>query len=211
MSGRCAPSLVVRLTCSSKSQWALIPASSTTRRSCISPQRPRASGRRNAVTRACVWALSSSELRRAIVTCSARAAWDRSRAASESRNWASTRVSVCFSGSTSPSTAARRASSSPVALAFTALSRPSAISRKRRVLASRACADRAWNRSASCPSTKAVRCSAARARSSAALARAARSVRAPASRVLAARKPMTAPTSRPMTSVRREITVISAY
>ena len=52
-------------TCSSKSQRALIPASSTTRRSCSSPQRPRASGRRSAVTSAWVWARSCSELCRA--------------------------------------------------------------------------------------------------------------------------------------------------
>ena len=56
MSGRSVPSPPRTVTCSSKSQRALIPASSTTRRSCISPQRPRASGRRRAVTRAWVWA-----------------------------------------------------------------------------------------------------------------------------------------------------------
>ena len=74
MSGRSAPSAAWTLTCSSKSQRALIPASSTTRRSCISPHRPRASGRRSAVTSAWVCTRSCSELCRAIVTCSASAA-----------------------------------------------------------------------------------------------------------------------------------------
>ena len=78
-------------------------------------------------------------------------------------------------------------------------------------LASSACADSAWNRSASCPSTRAVRCSAARARSSAALARAARSAVAPASRLRATRKPMTAPSSTPMASVSSEIRGMSPY
>src|SRR5215468_7493751 len=142
MSGRSAPSSVASPTCSSKSQRELIPASSTTRRSCISPHRPRASGRRRAVTSAWVSILSCSELCRAMCTCSASAAWDRTRSASESRSWFSTRARVSFSGPTRPSTAARRVSSSPAAFALAASSCPSAISRNRLVLASSAWADR---------------------------------------------------------------------
>ena len=209
MSGRNAPSSVVTPTCSSKSQRELIPASSTTRRSCISPQRPRASGRRSAVTSAWVSILSCSELWRAMCTCSASAAWDRTRSASESRSWASTRASVSFSGPTRFSTATRRVSSSPAAFALAASSRPSAISRNRRVLASSAWADSDWNRSASWPSTSAARSLAARARSSAALARAARPVAALASRLRAKRKPSTAPMAIPMSTASSEMTLMS--
>ena len=82
MSGRARPpSAPSTVTCSSKSHRALIPASSTTRRSCISPHRPRASGRRRAVTRAWVCSRSWSESARAIFTCSASAACDGRRAA----------------------------------------------------------------------------------------------------------------------------------
>ena len=120
MSGRCGPSAVLTLTCSSKSHRALIPASSTTRRSCISPHRPRASGRRKAVTRDWVWARSWSELCRAMWTCSASAACERCRAASDSRSCVSTLARVSFSGSTRCSTAAWRLSSSPAAVALAA-------------------------------------------------------------------------------------------
>ncbi len=51
MSGRRRPSSVVVDTCSSKSQCSSMPAISTTRRSWISPQRPRVWGERRAVTR----------------------------------------------------------------------------------------------------------------------------------------------------------------
>ena len=111
MSGRATPPSAVarRLTCSSKSQRALIPASSTTRRSCISPHRPRASGRRSAVTRAWVCV---AELVRALPgdrrpARSARRA-TAVLAASVSRSWASTRARVSCSGSTRCSTAALR-------------------------------------------------------------------------------------------------------
>ena len=211
MSGRSMPSGVATATCSSKSQRALIPASSTTRRSCISPQRPLASGRRSAVTSAWVWARSCSELCRAIATCSASAACDRVRAWSDSRSCSSTRARVSRNGPTRCSTAARRISSSLDALAFAACSRPSATSRNREVLASSACADRVWNRSASWPSTSAARSaelrsiilarsSAARARSSAARARPDRSAAAAASRPRAYRYPIAAPMTMPSSS-----------
>ncbi len=45
MSGRSLPSAPSVVTCCSKSQCSTIPAISTTRRSCISPQRPRVAGR----------------------------------------------------------------------------------------------------------------------------------------------------------------------
>ena len=51
MSGRRRPSSVVVDRCSSKSQCSSMPAVSTARRSCISPQRPRVCGERRAVTR----------------------------------------------------------------------------------------------------------------------------------------------------------------
>ena len=51
MSGRRRPSSVAVDTCSSKSQCSSMPAISTTRRSWISPQRPRVCGERSAVTR----------------------------------------------------------------------------------------------------------------------------------------------------------------
>ncbi len=51
MSGRSLPSAPSVVTCCSKSQCSTIPAISTTRRSCISPQRPRVAGDRSAVTR----------------------------------------------------------------------------------------------------------------------------------------------------------------
>ena len=44
MSGRRRPSSPATVVCSSKSQCSSMPASSTTRRSCISPQRPRTAG-----------------------------------------------------------------------------------------------------------------------------------------------------------------------
>ena len=51
-SGRSTPPVgVARVACSTKSQYESIPASSTTRRSWISPQRPRTCGARSAVTR----------------------------------------------------------------------------------------------------------------------------------------------------------------
>ena len=96
------------------------------------------------------------QLSLAMLTCSVRAACDERRAASDSRSWASTLVRVSLSGLTRCSTADRRGSSSPAGLALAACSLPSAISRKRVVLASSACADSAWKRSASCPSTSAV-------------------------------------------------------
>ena len=51
MSGRIRPESESDVTCSSKSQCSSIPAISTTRRSCNSPQRPRVWGERSAVTR----------------------------------------------------------------------------------------------------------------------------------------------------------------
>ena len=65
MSGRRRPSSASVVTCSSKSQWGSIPAISTTRRSCTSPQRPRVCGERRAVTRlrvsfcSCSWVSDS--------------------------------------------------------------------------------------------------------------------------------------------------------
>jgi hypothetical protein len=50
MSGRSRPSSVWIVDCSTKSQWATMPASSTTLRSWISPHDPRVSGRFSAVT-----------------------------------------------------------------------------------------------------------------------------------------------------------------
>ena len=160
------------------------------------------------MTSAWVSILSCSELWRAMCTCSASAAWDRTRSASESLSWASTRASVSFSGPTRFSTAARRVSSSPAALALAASSRPSAISRNRLVLASSAWADSDWNRSASWPSTRAARSPAARARSSAALARAARPVAALASRLRANRNPSTAPMAMPISTASSEMTLM---
>ena len=50
-SGRSRPSSPSTLCCSWKSQWSSMPAISTTRRSCSSPQRPRTCGARSARTR----------------------------------------------------------------------------------------------------------------------------------------------------------------
>ena len=51
MSGRRMPSPVWMVLCSTKSQWATMPAISTTLRSWISPHEPRVLGRRSADTR----------------------------------------------------------------------------------------------------------------------------------------------------------------
>src|SRR5690349_18744558 len=196
-SGRTGPSGVATVTCSSKSQRAVIPASSTTRRSWSSPQRPRASGRRSAVTRACVCVRSCSELRCTKWTCSASAACDWALALSDSLSCSSTRARVSRSGSTRCSIAARRTSSSPAAVALAAWSRPSATSRKRAVLASSTCADSAWKRSASWLSTSFDLSSADRARSSADAAAAASRPRANRYPIAA---PMTIPSSSPTSS-----------
>ena len=60
MSGRSRPSSVPTLSCSTKSQWASMPAISTTRRSWISPQRPRTAGAFSAWTRLLVSCCSFS-------------------------------------------------------------------------------------------------------------------------------------------------------
>ena len=170
MSGRCAPSSVAsrpaRRSRSGRSSRPVPPRGAAA----VSPQRPRASGRRRAVTSAWVCVRSWSELCRAMVTCSVSAAWDRLRAASESRSWASTRASVSFSGPTRCSTAARRFSSSPAAWRWRHAGGPRRSPGTATVLASSAWADSAWNRSASWPSISAARSLAAPARSSAALA-----------------------------------------
>ncbi len=68
MSGRKAPSSPTMWSCSVKSQCSTIPESSTIRRSVISPQRPRTSGRRRAVTRlrvsrcSCAWPPASPSI-----------------------------------------------------------------------------------------------------------------------------------------------------
>ena len=77
---------------------AAMPASSTTRRSWSSPQRPRASGRRSAVTSAWVCSRSCSAPRRVNSTCWASSACDRVRAMSDSRSCCSTRASVSRMG-----------------------------------------------------------------------------------------------------------------
>ena len=74
MSGRIRPPSASEVTCSSKSQCSSMPAISTTRRSCSSPQRPRVCGDRSAVTRLrvsfCSW---SCEVDRCFI-CSVRVA-----------------------------------------------------------------------------------------------------------------------------------------
>ena len=211
MSGRSVPSGVATATCSSKSQRALIPASSTTRRSCSSPQRPLASGRRSAVTSAWVWARSCSELCRAMATCSASAACEPGPG----------RVGLpqlrLDPGQGFPQRPDQMLDRRAADLQFAGrvgvrrLQPPSATSRNREVLASSACADRAWKRSASWPSTSAARSaelrsiilarsSAARARSSAARARPEASAAAAASRPRANRYPIAAPMKIPSSS-----------
>ena len=77
LSGRCttrsgrwsASSSVRSESCSSKSQCSVMPAISTTLRSCSSPQRPRVWGRRSAVTRFFVSTVSCSWDRRSESTC----------------------------------------------------------------------------------------------------------------------------------------------
>ena len=73
-SGRSRPSSVVAETCSVKSQWATIPAISTTRRSCTSPHRPRVCGARSAVTKLAVSRWSRSLAVPSCLTCSVRVA-----------------------------------------------------------------------------------------------------------------------------------------
>ena len=80
--------------------------------------------------------------------CGRRAGPTRSRAAAPRPG----RACPC-SGSTRCSTACLRCSRSPAASALAGRSRVSASSRNRTLLTSRACADRAWKRSASCSST----------------------------------------------------------
>src|SRR3954449_8089420 len=65
-----APSSLTAEGCSTKSQCSSSPATSTTRRSCTSPQRPRTCGVRRAVTRAAVSCLSWAEAWPTVPICS---------------------------------------------------------------------------------------------------------------------------------------------
>ena len=145
--------------CSVKSQWASIPAISQTRRSWISPQRPRVCGERSAVTRLAVSFRSRSCVSATERTCCVRLPWTRARARS--------------SCSSSP-----RTLSSPSAIGFTSCSiarwRLSRLLAAGHVVLAELCLWRAggrtgWNRAA--PSPTATRTSppcraAPRARSS---------------------------------------------
>ncbi len=153
MSGRTTPSEVAALACSSKSQNLAMPAISATLRSCSSPQRPRASGRRSALTRAVVWVLSCSELCRTNSICLPSSAWATRLPVSLSRSWSCTLARVSLSGATRFSTACLRCSRSPAASAREAANRLSASSRKRRLLTSRARVDSDWKCRVICSST----------------------------------------------------------
>ena len=96
--------------CSSKSQYGNIPAASTTRRSCISPQRPRTVGARSAVTR-----LAVSRRRRSWPSAR-EARYSRSAPSASARSVSSLRTPpsslsiCCFTGPTTCSIALRLSS-----------------------------------------------------------------------------------------------------
>ena len=112
MSGRVTLPSVTAVSCSTKSQCSTMPAISTTRRSCISPQRPRIWGAWRAVTRLWVSLRRPSPEVRNAVTCSSRPWYAPTRSfsicPSWSRYWAS-RVAI---GSTVPLRRASRTSRS---------------------------------------------------------------------------------------------------
>ena len=97
-SGRSTPSAVVTEACSVKSQRSVIPASSTHRRSCSSPHRPRACGLRSALTSDAVSWRRSSPVRRTNSICWVSDCWAPARSFSISRSWSSTLPSVSVSG-----------------------------------------------------------------------------------------------------------------
>ena len=112
-SGRSAPSSPTTCSCSVKSQCSVSPASSTSRRSVSSPQRPRTSGRRSAVTRlrvsrcSCAWPPASVSI------CVRRLAKASRRSRSSDCTCASVRSSAARSGSTSCAIATSRSLSAP--------------------------------------------------------------------------------------------------
>ena len=63
MSGRATPPSPAKLVCSEKSQCSTMPANSTTRRSCTSPQDPRVRTSRSAVEMRVVWPCRSTAVR----------------------------------------------------------------------------------------------------------------------------------------------------
>ncbi len=147
--------------CSVKSQCSSMPAASTTRRSCSSPQRPRTCGARRAVTSCAVSVRSCSEVWRMVATCCSREAYAPSRPRSTSRIWASTLPSVSLIGPTRPSIACWRLSRSPPASVVACFSLASASRTNASLLRASASPDSAANASRS-------RCSPARSASSAA-------------------------------------------
>ncbi len=108
-SGRSAPPSTATWVCSVKSQCSDMPASSTTRRSVISPQRPRTSGRRKAVDR-----LRVSRCRRSCTftrfsICPDSLPEVSRRSRSSACDCSSCLASACFNGSTSCLMASSRA------------------------------------------------------------------------------------------------------
>ena len=198
-----------------------MPAASTTRRSCISPQRPRTCGARRAVTSCEVSIRSCSEVCRIAATCSTRPEYAPTRPRSTSRICSSTLPRVSRSGATRPSIASCRLARSPLAcvVAWVVASRSLASASRTNASLLRASAspDSAWNASrsrvsparsaSSAAASPAAPASARRARSSAA----ARSARSPsrssrsASRSAVARaappRPTASPATRPATAV----------
>ncbi len=146
-SGRCRPLSPSQVVCSVKSQCSTMPAISTTRRSCSSPQRPRTDGARRAVTNVAVSVRNRSWPSASERTCSTNPAYAERRETSRAPSWFSTLPSESRSGATSDSTACRRASRSPRA---SAVWRPSAVvasSRNEEPARSSACAESAANES----------------------------------------------------------------
>ena len=134
-----------------------MPASSTTRFSCTSPQRPRAAGWRSECTS---FAVSLCSIGRSVSTkrlsCVSSEAYARSRLTSSSPSLPSTFTSCSRIGCTSCCTACSRAARSPCARSRIVSSFAAASSRKLRLLASSASADSALSSRARKPRVSAT-------------------------------------------------------
>ena len=129
-SGRTRRSLPSSVCCSSKSQCSIMPASSTTRFNCSSPQRPRTPGRLSASTSRRVSACRSLPIASSDATRCSRLAPSCTRRRSASWISWSTRSSVLAIGASRSSIAFLRASMSAAVSVRACLSRVSARCRK---------------------------------------------------------------------------------
>ena len=149
MSGRRRPSSLATVCCVVKSQYSTMPASSTTARSCCSPQLPRISGRRSAVFSCSVSRRSREPTSPICRTCSVSVANACARRCSLSSIWPATRCRWSSMGLTMLATAWRRCSSSAAAALSVTRWRSSVSSSSRLLVRSSASCESSRNCSAS--------------------------------------------------------------